>query len=123
EETSPARPVGDLALTIERSEAHLALDWSYATDVLLQSTVELLVRRFGVLLEAAICTPEEKAWRLPLLDAEERRWLIAACNNSSSPFHSRTIHELVAGQARLIPEAVALVCRDVNLSYAELNER
>ncbi len=123
EETSRARPAGDLALTIERSEAHLALDWSYATDVLLQSTVELLVRRFGVLLEAAICTPEEKAWRLPLLDAEERRWLIAACNNSSSPFHSRTIHELVAGQARLIPEAVALVCRDVNLSYAELNER
>src|SRR5215207_7572024 len=46
-------------------------------------------------------------------------WQETASNDS----RERCVHELFEAQAERVPDAVALVCGDQRLSYAELNAR
>ncbi len=115
---------GDLGLAVTRSGAGaLVVEWLYAGDVLEESTIALLARRFAVLLESVSRRPDDDVWRVPLLDRGERQRVVADWNNTRLSFEPRTLHELFAEQVRRTPEATALVCRDVQLTYRELNEQ
>ena len=114
---------GDFELAVTRSEDTLVLQWFYASDVLRESTIALMARRFAVLLESVIRRPDDNVWRVPLLDLDEKQRVLADWNNTASRFEPRTLHELFAQQVRRKPEATAVVCRDVHLTYRELNER
>jgi len=114
---------GDLGLAVTRSDAALVVEWLYAGDVLEESTIALLARRFAALLESVSRRPDDDVWRVALLDRGERQRVVVDWNNTRSPFEPRTLHELFAEQVRRTPEATALVCRGVQLTYRELNEQ
>ncbi|MER6203646.1 amino acid adenylation domain-containing protein [Streptomyces sp. NPDC001586] len=87
-------------------------------------TVEVLARHLSVLLDAAAADPDTAVEELPLADEEELRLLTTewAVNRAEFPADS-CVHELVAEQARLRPDAVAVSAGLETLTYAELDAR
>ncbi|MFD9082217.1 amino acid adenylation domain-containing protein [Streptomyces erythrochromogenes] len=87
-------------------------------------TAEVLARHLSVLLAAAAADPARTVEELPLADEEELRLLTTewAVNRADFPA-DRCVHELVADQARLRPDAVAVTAGLDTLTYAELDAR
>ncbi|WP_369064554.1 non-ribosomal peptide synthetase [Burkholderia gladioli] len=88
------------------------------------ASVQAHRKRLLHFIEAALADPEQPIERIDLLDADERRLLRQTWNATGAdyPLH-RCVHELVEAQAGQMPEAIALVAGDEQLSYGELNAR
>ncbi|SDY56872.1 amino acid adenylation domain-containing protein [Lysobacter sp. yr284] len=114
----------DLSLYVEETAQGLACECEYATDLFDAATVERWCAQWASLLAGAVADPDTRASRLPLLDADERRRLLAEYNDTARSGYDRaSIPALVAEQARLRPHAVAVGCGERTLSYAELDRR
>ncbi|MEU8922550.1 amino acid adenylation domain-containing protein [Kitasatospora sp. NPDC048545] len=96
-----------------------ALD--YATDLFDRETVEAIAGRFGRLLAAVAARPELPIGRVELLSAAERAAL--PVDGGALPAEVPLLPAAFAAQAAGTPEAVALVCGDTALTFAELNAR
>ncbi len=77
--------------------------------------------RFARLLEAAAEHPEELLSRLDILAPQERRQLLSTFNAEESPLPQSSLQELFEAQASRTPDAIAVVCGEQSLSYADLN--
>ncbi|MEU1285262.1 amino acid adenylation domain-containing protein [Kitasatospora sp. NPDC005856] len=93
----------------------------FATDLFDRETVEAIAVRFGRLLAAVAARPELPIGRVELLSAEERAALPVA--GGALPAEVPLVPAAFAAQAARTPEAVALVCGDTRLTFAELNAR
>ncbi|QQP99052.1 non-ribosomal peptide synthetase [Lysobacter enzymogenes] len=114
----------DLSLYVEETAQGLACECEYATDLFDAATIERWCAQWTSLLAGAAADPDTRASRLPLLDADERRRLLVDCNDTARSGYDRvSIPALVAEQARLRPQAVAVGCGERTLSYAELDRR
>ncbi len=60
---------------------------------------------------------------LSLLDEPEREQLLVRWNETTAPYPSQCLHELVSAQAALTPDRVAVVCGPERLTFAELDAR
>ncbi|HEX2076319.1 MAG TPA: amino acid adenylation domain-containing protein [Longimicrobium sp.] len=90
-------------------------------DLFRPETVERMARHYTALLEAAVARPRERLSRLSLLRAGERAQVVAEWNATERPCPHACIHELFEAQARRTPDAVAVVCGDERMTYAELD--
>src|SRR5262249_62039387 len=88
------------------------------------ATVEGLAGHSLRLLEAVAIQPEQRVVGVSLLSAEERQRLLVVFNASQAEYpEGLCLHELIEAQAERSPDAVAVVCEGLQLSYAELNAR
>ncbi|MFE2067200.1 non-ribosomal peptide synthase/polyketide synthase [Streptomyces sp. NPDC059467] len=92
----------------------------YSTDLFDRSTVEALVARWTRLLAAVAAAPDQPIGGIDLLSADERRELLPAVEGGAAGV---SLPELFAAQVAATPDAVALVCGDVGLTYRQLNAR
>jgi amino acid adenylation domain-containing protein len=75
-------------------------------------------------LEGATTNPEQTIDRMPLLSEQERRRLLEEWNATDADFpKDKCVHELLEEQARKTPHAIALVHRNQQLTFEELNQR
>jgi natural product biosynthesis luciferase-like monooxygenase protein len=80
--------------------------------------------RFEVALAAATGNPEAPCGQLSVLPAREQDLLLREWNATVTPYRKdRSIHQLFEEQAARTPDKVALVFRDQELTYRELNRR
>ncbi|GAA3375592.1 hypothetical protein GCM10020367_43990 [Streptomyces sannanensis] len=93
----------------------------YRPDILDRATATRLGDWLHRLLAATADDPEQCARDVVLLDAAERRRLLADWNDTAHPVPDATLTALLEAQALLSPGAVALVCGDTEASYAELH--
>ncbi|MBN6042356.1 non-ribosomal peptide synthetase, partial [Amycolatopsis sp. 195334CR] len=94
----------------------------FSTDVFDRSTVELLVARLERLLEAVAAEPDRRIGEIGLLDAAERERVLVEFNHTGEvATGAATIPGLFAAQAARTPDAIAVVCGDERLSYADLD--
>ncbi|MEC0598958.1 non-ribosomal peptide synthetase DhbF [Bacillus spizizenii] len=118
-------------LTLEISENRLAdgtpngLEGllEYSTDLFKQATAQALADRLMRLLEAAESDPDQQIGNLDILAPEERSSMVTDWQSVSEKIPHACLPEQFEKQAVLSPEAIAVVCEDQSLSYAELNER
>ncbi|MBU9196279.1 amino acid adenylation domain-containing protein [Burkholderia gladioli] len=88
------------------------------------ASVQAHRKRLLHFIEPALADPEQPIERIDLLDADERRLLLQTWNATEADYpRHRCVHELVEAQAGHMPEAIALVAGDEQLSYGELNAR
>ncbi|ASL28768.1 peptide synthetase [Azotobacter chroococcum] len=124
-ERLPTREIPfDLALDAVRgADGGLSITVAWAEELFEAASVERLVEGFVALLEQFVADPERRLAELDLLDAAQRAQLEAwnACRQSHDP--ARLLPELIAEQARLRPQAIALVHGATRVSYAELEAR
>ncbi|MFE5096524.1 non-ribosomal peptide synthase/polyketide synthase, partial [Streptomyces sp. NPDC056638] len=95
----------------------------YATDLFDRDTVAALARRWTFLLEAVTADPEQPIGGVDLLDAGERRRLLESGNATAREVGAVPVPQAFAAQVAAAPDAVALVCGDVELTYGQLNVR
>ncbi|MET8573191.1 AMP-binding protein, partial [Streptomyces sp. NPDC004783] len=101
----------------------LRLRVDYRPDVFSRGEVEGLVARLRGLLETFAADPEAVVGRLDVVTESERALVLERWNESASVVEELTFPELFEERVARAPESVALVCGDVELSYAELNAR
>ncbi|WP_240138467.1 non-ribosomal peptide synthetase [Streptomyces sp. MUM 178J] len=95
----------------------------YALDLFDRPTVEAVAARLERLLTAAATDPDEPIGALPVLSGEELHDLLVVRNDTGRERPDASLPELFRGQAARTPQAVALVHKDGELTYAELDER
>ena len=113
----------DLTLMVmPRSE--LCFRLSYPTERFARESIDQLMRHFLVVLDGMASGKYPVVAELPLLPALERQQQLIEWNATARAYpHDRCIHELFEEQARLRPDAVAVVYEDIEVTYAELNRR
>jgi amino acid adenylation domain-containing protein len=114
----------DLVLTVGETDGRLSGQLEYNTDLFDAATIRRMARHLEHLLETAVSNPDEQVSRLPLLTDDERHQILFEWNDTQVENQpALCIHELFEQQAAAKPHAVALVHKDEQLTYRELNER
>jgi amino acid adenylation domain-containing protein len=97
---------------------------SYDERLFRKDDAERIVGYFSRLLDAVTLDPTVSVATREILDAEERRRLVADFNRTDVDYpREATIHELFEAQVRRTPERTALAFQGRHLTYAELNSR
>ncbi|MDT9002462.1 amino acid adenylation domain-containing protein, partial [Paucibacter sp. APW11] len=113
----------DLSLSAIDKAQTLHFDLLYATDLFDDVTMRRWLACFATVLAAMAADDGARVSQLRLLDAPQQQALLQAAFGNYREFPSeRLIHELVAGQAAVRPDATALVFESRRLSYRELDE-
>jgi natural product biosynthesis luciferase-like monooxygenase protein len=81
-----------------------------------------IVQQLQSLITACIEDPQQSLHQLPLLSVAQQQRILVDWNDTAEPFPTDLcIHELLAIQAELTPDAVAVVFQDRELTYRQLN--
>ncbi|MFE9429268.1 amino acid adenylation domain-containing protein, partial [Kitasatospora sp. NPDC006697] len=94
-----------------------------SADLFDESAAVELAERFGRVLAAVVADPAVRLSALDVLGGEERRRVVAEWNDTAVAVSGGSVPELFAAQVVRSPEAVAVVCGGVALSYRELDAR
>lgn len=87
------------------------------------ASIERVRQLFVEILEAVVATPDLPLNQLVSVSAGERG-LLAAWNSTRSEYPAQScIHELFEAQVERTPDAIALVFREAQITYRELNTR
>jgi amino acid adenylation domain-containing protein/non-ribosomal peptide synthase protein (TIGR01720 family) len=114
----------DLTMMVEEAGAELAVSLEYSTDLFRAETIRRTLRHFRTLLEGIVADPGKRLAELPLLAAAERPEILALCRpRSTRPAPEACLHRLFERRAEQSPQAVALSCDGLRISYADLNRR
>ncbi|MGA8708022.1 MAG: amino acid adenylation domain-containing protein, partial [Steroidobacteraceae bacterium] len=113
------------ALAEERGEDGTPLGLNgaieYATDLFDRETIEALAQRLIRLLTASAANPEQPIGGLDILFAAERHTILREWNDTARPIPSATLPELFAAQVAKSSGSVAVVFKDMTLTYAQLD--
>ena len=112
----------DLTLDTYESNGALAATLTYATDLFDASTVQQMAGHWLNLLQGIVADPQQRIGELPLLDSAEQQAILADWNPATRTFPGEACaHQLIAEQARLRPDAIALRFNQQTLTYGQLN--
>ena len=95
----------------------------FAADLFDAGTAEAVAGRLVRVLEQVAADPGVRVSQVEILAAAERRRLVELWNDTGRVVPGATVAGLFEAQAARTPGAAAVVCGDVVLSYAELDER
>jgi amino acid adenylation domain-containing protein len=114
----------DLTLTLAETDGCITGGLEYATALFDQTTIERHVEYLRTLLQAMVADDGRAIDQLPLLSDAERHQLLVEWNATAAEYpREQCIHELFEAQAARMPEAIAVVHEDAQLTYGELNAR
>ncbi|HVS00763.1 MAG TPA: amino acid adenylation domain-containing protein, partial [Thermoanaerobaculia bacterium] len=114
----------DLLLTVGEEADGLAGWIQYDSDLFDRPTVARMAAHLRQLLAAAVAAPAGAVSQLPLQTAAERHQLLAESNDTAVDFGADLrLHDWIARQAALTPDAVAVVFEGAALSYGALDAR
>ena len=98
----------------------LAAVLEYSSDLFDRGSVVALGDRLLRLLAGAVAAPDRSFGLLDVLSDAERTTILSEWNATARPVAAATLPELFAAQAARSPDAVAVICGERRLRYAEL---
>lgn len=114
----------DLSLDMYETPSGLMGVFEYNTDLFDRVTITRMVEHFRNLLSGIVKNPGQRLSELPLLTQAQRHQLLVEWNETQTKYpKDQCFHQLFAAQVEQTPDAVAVVFRDSQLTYRELNER
>ena len=132
-DTGDAAPLADIAAAATGCVPDLILGLADSTAGGLRATyntalfdavdAERLLAHFRVFVDGIAASPDAALGRVPMLDADERRVLLAEAGEGRTFDASRTLHAWFERQVKRTPDARALTFEGQTLTYAQLNER
>jgi amino acid adenylation domain-containing protein len=112
----------DLNFRMTEAAGTWCLACEYNTDLYDSATAADLLDRLDFLLGSVLENPELSLSRLPILTGAERHELVVDLNQTQAAYPSdRIVPDLFSAQALRTPNAVAVICGDEQLTYAELD--
>ncbi|WP_305812004.1 AMP-binding protein [Photobacterium leiognathi] len=113
----------DLSMTVLEDGDGALIKLEYSTDLFLPTTIERFCANFKTLLEAIVEQPDAPLYSYDLISAKENETL-SKWNNTASDFPlSQNISQMFSQQAAIHSDAIAVVCKNKQLSYKELDKR
>ena len=103
--------------------AGMDLTIEYAADVIDRGVAEELAGRLVRLLGVVAADPGVRVGELEVVSEAERERILGEWNDTGVAVEERTLPSFVEEQAGCSPGAVAVVCGERELSYAELDRR
>ncbi|MEU8364729.1 amino acid adenylation domain-containing protein [Nonomuraea sp. NPDC048882] len=94
-----------------------------AADLFDRASVERIAERLVRVLAALSADPGLRLSAVDVLGDAERRLMLTGWNDTAAPIPGTTVVGLFEAQVARTPDAVALTCGDVELTYAELDRR
>jgi len=117
--TGPEVPPGALLWLVVAEDA-LRLSWDDTR--LSEADAAAIASALATCLDAAAAEPSWRWTELPLVDADARRRVLEAFNDTRAEWDdSHCLHELFEAQAEATPEAIAVACGTDSLTYRELD--
>ncbi|MEM7355889.1 MAG: amino acid adenylation domain-containing protein, partial [Acidobacteriota bacterium] len=115
----------DLTLLLEEGDLELDGRFEYSTDLFEPATVHRWASHLRQLMVAVAEEPQRDVFDLPLLDPAQRHQVLRQWNDTTRrfPLADQPAHRLVAHQASIRPDAIAVEWADEHLSYGELQRR
>jgi amino acid adenylation domain-containing protein/non-ribosomal peptide synthase protein (TIGR01720 family) len=114
----------DLELHLFEGPEGLEATLVHSTALFDPATIARLAGHYRNLLQGVVADPSTRVSALPLLSEDERRAELVGWNETDVAVPGPgVLHELVEAQARVRPDATAVVFHERSLSYAELNAR
>lgn len=114
----------DIFVNVVESAAGLRIDCDYNSDLYDEATIARWLAHYRRLLEAICAAPQTQVSALPILSAEQERFVLDTVNDSATPYPGEScIHDLFAAQAARTPDAIACVDGSGSMTYAELDRR
>ncbi len=111
----------DLSVSAAEFEGRLWLGLEYSTDLFDGATIARLAAGFEALLEAIVAEPGAVIATLPVQAEADRERQLRAWQPAPSPVPG--LLGMFASQVRRTPEAIAVECAGVRLTYAALDAR
>ncbi|HEY1673620.1 MAG TPA: amino acid adenylation domain-containing protein [Streptosporangiaceae bacterium] len=113
-------PTFDLSVEVEERTDGLSGRFVYDRGLFEPATIRQLAGHWQLLLEGMVAQPERPVSQLELLAEPERRQLLEQWSAGGAVPDGPAVEELIEAQARTRPDAVAMVCEGVLLTYREL---
>lgn len=123
--TSTHTSVFDLTLElVTMKDGSLEAVFEYSTDLFTGDTIARMAGHFQELLRQIVLNSAARVSELPILTQDERRQLLVDWNDTAASYPREScLHHLFEAQARLTPDAVALISEGTPYSYRVLNKR
>jgi len=122
--TNSATAKFDLYLSLVNRGGRLAGFFEYSSDLFDASTISRMAEHFKILLQEIVAQPEQFVAKLPLLSEAERTQLVSEYNETAIEYETTVcLHQMFERQAQRVPNNVAVVFEDQEMTYAELNAR
>ncbi|MCX2829791.1 amino acid adenylation domain-containing protein [Bacillus sp. DHT2] len=114
----------DLTVGMEETEEGLQVAFEYNTDLFNALTIQRMAKHFENWLSEVMDSPQKSIGSLKLMSRGEEKQLLKEWNDTRVEYPTEyIIQELFEQQVAQTPEAVALVYKNHQLTYKELNER
>lgn len=114
----------DLTFEVYPTSNGLDINIEYSTDLFAQATIERLFGHYQQLLQAAINQPKQAIGQLPMLSAAEQHQILYEFNDHTATYPVElTIVDMLEAQVARTPDHVAVVYKEQQLTYAELNAK
>jgi amino acid adenylation domain-containing protein len=117
---------GQMELVLEMVETggQLFGNLKFNTDLFTADSISRMASHFVRLLESIVTDPKQRLSELTLLTELERHQILVEWNATGTPYLTdKTFVQLFEEQVGQTPEAVAVICKGTNLTYAELNRK
>lgn len=117
----------DLDFVFQEMGDEIEVMIEYNRDLFLAERILRLSGHLVRLAEGVVDDPACSISELPLLTENELHQITGEFNRKNeideAPFAGSSIHQFFEEQARKTPDAIAVICKESALSYAELNKR
>ncbi len=114
----------DLTFIIKAIASGLEISVEYCTDLFSEPTIKRMIAHYKQLLGSIVKQPHQKIGLLSMLTVAEKHQLLVEFNDTAAAYpKDKTIVDLFEEQAARTPEATAIIFKDEQLTYKELNER
>ncbi|HEY4055197.1 MAG TPA: amino acid adenylation domain-containing protein, partial [Kofleriaceae bacterium] len=113
----------DLSIVSFERDGKLACELIYNAELFDRYQIEQLAAHYARFLREALRDPTQLVGRIPVIDADERRRLLAQWNPTTDAGPSTTLPAMFEAQVDRSPDAIAVVLGDATLSYRQLDER
>jgi len=113
----------DLSFTLSDDGKQTYLSLNYATALFKSETIKIYLERFQHLLNQVLADEQQFISELDILLAEERAKLLSGIGMNYHAYpNDKTIVELFEDQVKKRPNDLAVIFKENNLTYKELNE-
>ena len=101
----------------------LHFQFEYNPDLFEETTIRRMTRQFEILVTGAINRPDQPLTQLPMTTSLEREHVVIRWNKTGAEYPRKVaIHSFFEEQASRTPDETALLYRDKQYSYREVNE-
>lgn len=112
----------DFNLTVIPGDA-MNIYFEYNANVYDRSSIERIREHFMQILHQVVTDADILVDQVELLTEGEKRTLIHTLNDTSAPFPQTPIYQLFEEQSQRTPDQAAVIDKDRQLTYGELNKR